>query len=265
MAVQQALLSSTVRNATLLSTLTALGLTTNLKVCLDAGDALSYTSGESWLDRSGGGYDFFRGASGSSSTDDPTFNGVPGDLTNGEYWSFDGGDLFTYDSANETWMENLHKANAAFTMAVWYNPSSTSATASLVKTRQTGSTIGIDFQLINSGNRPQLVVGNGSSSGVFSPVSVGGTVTAGAWNFFAVSVDLPGNVQVIQRNDTQATGAAAYTSPSASSAAAVMAMGINNPFPSGSRMAEVAMWEGSALTASQLTSLHNATRGRFGV
>ena len=38
-----------------------LGLTNGLKLCLDAGDANSYTSGEPWLDTSGNGYDFNRG------------------------------------------------------------------------------------------------------------------------------------------------------------------------------------------------------------
>lgn len=265
MAVQQALLSSTVRNATLLSTLTALGLTTNLKVCLDAGDALSYTSGESWLDRSGGGYDFFRGASGSSSTDDPTFNGVPGDLTNGEYWSFDGGDLFTYDSANETWMENLHKANAKLTIAVWVNPAAVSSTQGLFRTKNSGNAIGAEFQIINGG-RPQFLASNGAGN-VFASANVGGTTTTGAWNFMAASIDTVAGSDICMRNATQATGAGVYSSPSASAASKTMGIAdpAIQPILNGGRMAMFAMWEGSALTASQLTSLHDATRGRFGV
>src|SRR5688572_16443964 len=38
-----------------------LGLTTGLQFSLDAGSADSYTSGQSWLDLSGNGQDFFRG------------------------------------------------------------------------------------------------------------------------------------------------------------------------------------------------------------
>jgi len=89
-----------------------LSLDTNLKLCLDAGEGDSYTSGQSWLDLAGSGYDFFLGQDGSSDSTDPTFNGVANTMTSSEYWSFDGGDYFTYDTTNETWMENLHKAGA---------------------------------------------------------------------------------------------------------------------------------------------------------
>ena len=53
---------------TMKETLTLLGLTTNLKLCLDAGDLASVASGSQtkWLYVSGGGYDFFRGTDGTS-------------------------------------------------------------------------------------------------------------------------------------------------------------------------------------------------------
>ena len=98
----------------------ALGLTGGLKLVLDAGDVSSYSSGQSWLDLSGNGYDFYLGDTSSSESSDPTFNGTPGNLSTSEYFAFDGGDYFIYDSANETWMQNIHKDNAKFTICIWF-------------------------------------------------------------------------------------------------------------------------------------------------
>ena len=43
-------------NVSLIDILTALGLTTNLKLCLDAGDSVSYDgTSQDWVDRSGAG------------------------------------------------------------------------------------------------------------------------------------------------------------------------------------------------------------------
>jgi hypothetical protein len=92
------------------------GLTSGLRLCLDAGDGLSYRSGQSWLDRSGNGYDFFLGLNGSAAGDDPTFNGTPNLHSSNEYFGYDGGDFFAYDSVNEAWMQNLHKAGAVYSM-----------------------------------------------------------------------------------------------------------------------------------------------------
>src|SRR5688572_10725967 len=112
-------------NDTLLTILNGLGLTANLKLCLDAGDNLSApAAATSWLDRSGNGYDFFRGTTSGADATDPTFNGTPGELSAAEYWSFDGGDFFRYDTTNETWMQNLHKNNALLSFFCWlYLPS----------------------------------------------------------------------------------------------------------------------------------------------
>ena len=105
---------------TLITAITTAGLTSGIQYALDAGDSNSYSgTGQSWLDTSGNEQDFFRGADGSASTDDPTFNGTAGGLSDTEYWSFDGGDFFRYDSAQETWMDNLHKNNARFAFMAW--------------------------------------------------------------------------------------------------------------------------------------------------
>ena len=68
---------------------------------LDATSSASYSGGQVWKNlisspadgSSQTAYDFNRGGSSSSSTDDPTFVGTPG--TKQAYWLLDGGDYFT--------------------------------------------------------------------------------------------------------------------------------------------------------------------------
>jgi len=108
------------RGTSLINTLKNLGLTTNLRVCLDAGDLNSYDgTSQTWKDLSGGGYDFFRGTSSSSDSSDPTFNGTAGRLSSGEYLSYDGGDYFTLAQTNPAWVNTFHKAGAKFTICQW--------------------------------------------------------------------------------------------------------------------------------------------------
>jgi len=99
-----------------------LGLSSSLKLCLDAGDAASAPSSPTkWLDLSGNGYDFNLGADGTHpGTDEPTLNGTPGQA--GTYFGFDDSDFFTCDAANEAWMQNLHKDNALLTIVSWVYP-----------------------------------------------------------------------------------------------------------------------------------------------
>ncbi len=53
-------------------------------------------------------YDYFLGASGTPTTDDPTFNGTAG--VPSAYWSFDGADYFKIKSGtNTTFLNSLHK------------------------------------------------------------------------------------------------------------------------------------------------------------
>src|SRR5690349_1915490 len=111
-------------NTKFLTVIQQLGLTTGLKLCLDAGDSASVAVGSQakWLDVAGNGYDFYRGSSAAGDAAEPTFNGTPGNLSASEYFSSDGGDNFTYDSANESWMDNLHKDGAKFTICCWIWP-----------------------------------------------------------------------------------------------------------------------------------------------
>lgn len=258
--------------ADMLTVIRKLGLSTGLKLCLDAGDGASYASGQSWLDLSGNGYDFFRGADGSATATDPTFNGTAGRRSSGEYWSFDGGDYFTYDSANETWMQNIHKDNAKFTLATWlYVDSTTGAERSLAGLNGwnggTGGT-GIGWQLNNSTNGIHVFCMN---AGAFPLNSVSSLVpTANAWSFCAISLDeaVGSNGGRHFLNGTSSLFTSTYTSPSAGNASNTMTIGANggnNIIDSGSRMASFMAWEGVALDGPQLQAIFQATRGKFGV
>lgn len=248
---------------TLVQTLSGLGLASNLQIALDAGDPASYTSGQKWLDLSGNGQDFFLGADGTASSADPTF--VAGGRRS--YFSFDGGDYFTYDTTNETWMDSLHKDNAAFTVAQWIFRVPGQA-AGLWGDNAVGTLTnhGVDFRLAAS-NICQLIVANGS--GVTArTISSTATAASAQWYFIAMSVDEAGNAYTFQLNSTQEAGAASYSSPSSSAASQAFNIGARGaagtPLSSGHRMASSAIWT-RALTAAELNLFFNATRGAFGV
>lgn len=247
--------------------LTALGLTSGLKLCLDTGDGQSYTSGQSWLDRSGNGYDFFRGATSGAAADDPTFNGTPNKYSSGEYFSFDGGDFFRYDSANETWMHNLHKDNAKFSLIAFcfFVPASA---ITLFSTAQLTTDVGMSYTYGSGGHN--LFVVNGSGSAALN-MSGGLGSSDNAWHMVGISTDeaIGAAGGFHYRNGSSGTFASAYTSPSAASATSTAEIGAANgvgPATSGTRIASLAMWEGvTPLTLAQMNAIRTAVGGRFGV
>ena len=244
------------------------GLTSNLKLCLDAGDGSSYTSGQSWLDRSGNGYDFFRGTTSSAQASDPTFNGSADGRSSSEYWSTDGGDFFRYDTTNETWMQNIHKNNAQFTFVFWFYPISFGGTDNLMG-NQSGSAANIGFRFrTNIFGILNFQVSNASV--LACDISLG-TLNAAAWNFIGFSLNeaTGANGALINVNGSASTATSTYTSPNAGSATyttEILAGGNSSgPWDSGTRIAGVIAWEGTTLTAAQLAALYQASRVRFGV
>jgi hypothetical protein len=227
-------------------------------------------SGQSWLDMSGNGYDFFRGTTSGAQASDPTFNGTAGNLTGSEYWGFDGGDVFTYDTTHETWMQNLHKNNAKLTLACWvYSPTLAGGIALAGNNSAETLEVGFNFNV-----RSTSVLRFGVTSGSGAALNMDSTATMSdtAWTFLAASLDeATSNSGIMQVGATQETGkACAYTSPSASNASFTTqlaclgdsgAVGLVN----GSRMSMFTAWEGVALTAAQLQAIYDATRARHGV
>lgn len=260
-------------NASMYSTLLTLGLTTNLKLCLDAGDTESYIgSGQTWTDRSGGGYDFYRGTTSGAEGSDPTFNGTAGHNSSGEYFSVDGGDWFTLAQANPSWVNNIHKAGAVFTIAEWVylNAANNGAFGRIGDELAAGliNVVGFEFGGGSTfGLRPNFYVDNGSAQ-VYQKASTTSGID-NSWNFLAISVNIPTGVVIFGINgSTDTFTSQSYTSPSAAAAGSTVQIGAfgagQTPEKSGDRFNSVAMWS-DALSASQLVSLFTATRGKFGV
>jgi hypothetical protein len=267
---------------TMIDVIKHLGLTSGLKLCLDAGDANSYSgSGQVWSDLSGGGYHFNRGADSSAGSDDPTFNGVAGRQSASEYWSFDGGDEFRLAQSNPTWIENLHKNNAKYTFAAWVYVKGGVETQTIFATADSTADVGCFIPIVRLDGQYffELVVNNananGSNTTAFHPFSGIGNgsenpLSLDAWNFISLSYDEPSGVLIFWVNNTtrEVTGSP-YVNPSSAAATFVARMGMDtaspslDPVVSGTRFNSVAMWD-TALTAAQLSSLYNATKAKFG-
>ncbi len=257
----------------LFTALQHLSLTTNLKVCLDAGVAASYTSGQKWLDLAGSGYDFFLGADGAATGTDPTFNGVVGAQTKSEYWSFDGGDYFTYDTTNEAWMQTLHKDNAIFSFVCWIYLGSVGPDIGIWGTAGTGAAAtGVTVKMAT----------NTISVNVYNAGAVVKTATstpeakAGGWYFLGAGLNETGNTAAfvtklpaspLSGNESVETTTFTYSSPAAGSATYTMGLASGGNAaalpPNNSRMASLAIWQGTALTTTQLLNIYNATVAKF--
>lgn len=241
------------------------GLTGNLRLLMDAHDKRSYPgSGQTWFDISGNGYDFFLGTNSSATAEDPTFAGTPGRPD--AYFAFDGGDYFRYDSANEPWMDAIHKDNAKYTFIAWLYPVSGVNNLVMGTAGSFSGHTGFQFGVVSS-NKVTMRIPNAGATVLLQDSAA--TITGGAWNFVAASVDEATGFGAFQCNATQETFTSTYSSPSsgsASFAAEVASLGnATAPMPNGSRLASLAAWEGTALTQAQIDAIFQTTRGRFGI
>ncbi|MEX2127605.1 MAG: hypothetical protein WD871_05120 [Xanthobacteraceae bacterium] len=71
-------------------------------------------------------------------------------------------------------------------------------------------------------------------------------------------------------NGSESTDTSTYSSPSSSNASDGFVIGTRGGagdffLTNGSRLAMLAVWEGAALSAADLESIRNATRGRLGL
>jgi hypothetical protein len=260
------------RTGRMIDVLGKLGLTTNLKLCLDAGDIASVASAtpDKWLDVSGNGTDFFRGSGTGSDSADPTFNGTPGGQSF-QYWSFDGGDYFTYDTTAETWMGNCHKDGALFSLAMWVNLANDYTAQVFVSTAASTSETGFRFGAESLAGPVGLLTFytfNGSGSIAFQRgVQPSPALPGAGWSFVSIAVDEAGSVMRWNVNGTAASGSCTYSAPSSSSPTSTMTIGAlpggSSAMRSTSRIGTLSMWEGRALAAAELAALYGASRRRY--
>ncbi len=258
-------------NYSALAAIQTLGLTTGLQLCLDAGDAASYASGQVWSDVSGNGYHFNRGTGSGADAADPTFNGTAGNMSSSEFWSFDGGDYFTLGQANPTWVNNLHKDSAKFAMAGWlWQPSGAA------NNYQVFSTVDTDDGCMEAwvgalSGRPRIAIytDTGTALNVQSTL----TIEFDAWNFVAFILDeaLGANGLVFVANEQTESATSTYSSPvtSISNNAATIGRSLNvvsgDPIinVSGARTAIFNAWEGTIPSAADMLAFYNLTAPRF--
>lgn len=250
--------------------LTSLGLTTNLKLALDAGDPVSAPSSSTqWVDISGNGFDFDRGTTGGADSTDPTFNGTVGGLSSNEYWSLDGGDYFEYETTNASWMENMHKDSALFSWFFWlWMVNDATQNAVFGTGGASAGRTGVSLYL-NTTMVPFFEADNAGTSLIGGPLSGVNAVTASAWQFLGFSFDEAAGTGFFLVNTTAQTFSKTYASPGVGSATNPICIatrgGASSFDANGSRYAIACAHEGRALTQAEMNNVFEATRGRFGV
>lgn len=267
---------------TLKDILASIGVTPTL--CLDAADRASWSgSGTTWNDVSGNGYHFLRGATGSGS-DAPVFSGNVGEAANACF-TFDGTQFFRLNQANPAFINNMHKANAKFTViALWYAPDGAVSYYDGVSNLfgsvygDTGgnpatSLIGVVQRIAcNNTNQNYFRVGNGTTTVVFSE-GAGNPSTLetyeGDWDPHVTSVDIAAStIAFLQGDRSTVRSAAAYASPTASGASQVLEVGAsgnaNGIAPNGNKIACFAIIDGVALTVAQQKEVAAKLRLRLG-
>lgn len=252
-------LGNTNAGPTLIQAITAAGLTSNLQLCLDAGDSASYTSGTKWLDQSGNGYDFFLGSDGGG-TDDPTFTGTAGTRTS--YWTGDGSKYFTYDTTNETWMQNIHKNNANFTLFAVVRGTTAGVSGTLASD---GTGTGFKWTWARTGT--QILTVQNAGVGVLSATKASADV-GGQWSLVAVSLNEAtgaGGGFFYHDGSASSTFDSTYSSPAAGNATSTMNVGASGGGAGGflTGLACFAAWS-TALTSANLDALYAQIRARFG-
>lgn len=259
---------------TLLAAINRKGLASNLRLCLDIGDAVSYpfASGQTWFDRSGGVVDFYRGGGSGVQTSDPTPNGSAGDLSKNTYWGFDGGDYFQantgasgYSAALAGWISNIHKDSAKFTFFTWWFPSAAAIMCLLGTSGLQGAADrGFQWWAHSAQNQMLFSIKHGLAT---SPMD-GNTFTPGAWNCSALSVDEVAGTATFFVNGKFSVQPCVYSSPDTGNATnTIMIGGSGNtgdlrPLPNGSALSQIAAWD-TPLTQAQITKLYLGTKARF--
>jgi len=248
----------------------------NLVLALDAGDNVSVPNATTpkWYDLSGYGYDFFLGSTADASAQDPTFNGVAGSLNASNYFSFDGGDFFRYDSANEAWMENMHKNNANFTFLTLTYIGSFTGSGGVFGDISTSGGPGILMEIFGSSGKISLWVDLASEANVLGPKTSDAGTTTVTWHFIGTSINEPLGANggflyedgAYKQVGVADTFDATYTSPATGSSAYTFELGAKGnglaQMRSGSRVMGYMIWNRS-LSKTEIDNFYNAAKFRL--
>ncbi len=255
--------------APLITILNTLGLTTELKLCLDAGDIASYPGGaeQTWTDRSGNGFNFFRGSSSGAQSSDPTFNGTAGACSENEYWSFDGGDFFQ-ETAAHGFDDNWHKNNGAFTIVVLARTVPAAGHQAFFSNNDfLSAQDGMHFYQ-TSLHHLSLFLGNQSGSDL--NLTTAATVAPwDQWHFLAVAIDeaVGANGATLQIGSTQESFTSTHPAPSASNPDGSLRLGSDSvggaAMVTGARLGCIAAWN-RRLSNAELNSLRHHIGQRYG-
>jgi hypothetical protein len=256
-------------NNTLFAALQTLGYTAGLQTCLDASDAASYTSGQTWTDETGNGYSFFRGTNGTVEAADPTFNGTAGSQTSSTYWSVNGTQEFTLNQANPAWYLTLGKDSALFSICGWIYKPALSAYSTIFGSLDGSTPIHGIALLISPASALEFNAANNAGTAFALAIVSTVTVPANTWTFVAVTINEAATTGFLQVNGTQESKVTTYVSPDTNNpsfTAGILGFGgFNGRAPNGTRIANLAVWQGVGITQAQMLSVFTATRAKFGV
>lgn len=237
------------------------GIVPGPKLWLDVND---YASGQTWADRSGNGYDFYRGSGGSSDGADPTHNAGPP-----AYWGFDGGDYFSPVAGySGSLLRKIGRQDQAWTLEAWLYRGATANTDESIFTsmNSVGTSKGTVWMLDNSSNLPSIY-SQGSYRGNGS-----GQVGVGAWKHVALTAKYDGSQTCTHYLQGAANGTFTYndttfTSGDSDGTPGIGTFAINSPsiyFQNGTRLAIFRAYD-RILTAAEILQNFTVERGRFGV
>lgn len=246
----------------------AAGMAGSLEMVFDVGHAASYPgSGQTYTNQAGAEH-LNVGATSSSEASDPTFSGAAGSCANTTYWTFDGGDYFRLATTNPTYIQNMHKNNAIWSVAIPFFAPTTITTGLPFFGDAAGSTskIGLSSSVLPTRQiRLDVNKGTAGSSTLLHDSTI--TTTANSNNFVGTSIDEAAGTGTTFINGTSESFTSTYTSPSASNATHTFEVhNLGNAafaVESGTRSYGFMLWGGRKLSVAEYKVLFFVIRSRL--
>jgi len=254
-----------VTNKNLYQMIQAIGGTSNLRLCLDAGASNSYDgTSQYWYDLSGNNENFILGNNTNVNSYDPTFHGTAGGLSSSEYFSFDGGDRFT-SATSSSILNNTLTLNSSFTLCtvMYFSTAGTSSSDFLAHATDSYR----QYWYYNAG------YGGAAFDGTFTFKDSGdwgkaGLFTYGSWHVLIHRMDLTTAINGSFANGSwkaYVNGVLTEVYPSnldyyPSGSAGVL--NLCTAVPNGTLLAGVALWD-RGLSTTEMASLYTQIKTRF--